>query len=655
MVEALHCDILILGSGGAGLLAALHAYRVNPALRIVLASKGLIGKSGCTRMVQGGYNAVLDPADSIDLHLEDTLKGGGYLNDQELAYTLVSQAPDLIRELETSIGCFFDRREDGRIHQKPFAGQSFDRTVHRGDLTGIEIVGRLRDALFATSVQMLEETRALDLVHAAGDPSRVAGALLLDHKRGTFIPVQAGITVLATGGGARMYRIAAPSLEKTGDGMAMAWRAGATMLDMEMYQFHPTGLLAGASWMTGMVLEEGLRGAGGILTNALGERYMERYDPLRMERSTRDVVSRSSYLEIAAGRGTPAGGVRLDVSHLGHGFIEQNFSGMLERCLDFGFDLRLAPVEVSPTAHFHMGGVTIDPTCHARGLSGLLIAGEDAGGTHGANRLGGNGVAESTVFGAIAGETAAREVASADQPPAALEAARVSEIQARALAPLLGNGAEDAFELRDQLENTMWERVGLVRDGPGLQAALCTIAELKDRATRVCVPNSRRLNLAWTAALDVQNLLEVAELTARSAELRQESRGAHFRADFPVADDARWLVNIQLRRASHGSVESWETPVRFTRMMPPSVDHRLSLTPGIAADAGDVGAADASAISRAIRAEAAGAASETPAAAASAAIADAPAASDTPVASVSAAIADAPAASDTPSESASHG
>jgi succinate dehydrogenase / fumarate reductase flavoprotein subunit/fumarate reductase flavoprotein subunit len=296
---------------------------------------------------------------------------------------------------------------------------------------------------------------------------------------------------------------------------------------------------------------------------------MARYDPQRMERSTRDVVSRASYLEIAAGRGTPAGGVRLDVTHLGRAFIEQNFGGMLERCLDFGYDLRTGPVEVSPTAHFHMGGVRIDPACHAAGLAGLLVAGEDAGGTHGANRLGGNGVAESTVFGAIAGETAAREVALTG--PAALDSAQVAEIQARALQPLVGTGTEDQFALRDELESMMWAQVGLVRDAPGLESALRTIADLQARAANVAAPNMRRVNLAWTAALDLRNLLDVAEMTARSALLRQESRGAHFRTDFPEPNDRRWLVNVHLRRASDGKVETLEAPVAFTRQTPPSV------------------------------------------------------------------------------------
>ena len=567
MTPDLTCDVLILGSGGAGLLAALRAVRRNPRLRVVLASKGLVGKSGCTRMVQGGYNAVLDPGDSLDLHLEDTLKGGQFINNQDLACTLVNGAPAMVQELETTIGCFFDRRDDGRIHQKPFAGQSFDRTVHRGDLTGIEIVGRLRDALYATDVTVLEEARALDVVRSP-DGWRIAGAVLLDARRGQFVRVQANLTILATGGGARMYRVAAPSLEKTGDGIAMAWRAGATLVDMEMYQFHPTGLLAGASRMTGMVLEEGLRGVGGILRNAAGERFMQRYDPVRMERSTRDVVARSGYLEIMAGRGTPQGGVYIDVSHLGADAVQRMFPGMVARCLDFGYDLRSGPVEVSPTAHFHMGGVKIDARCHSS-LPGLLAAGEDSGGTHGANRLGGNGVAESTVFGAIAGDVAAEE--ALDMGRCVLDAEHVETIERTALRPLEQPGSEDPFELRTRLEDLMWENVGLVRSQSSLVDALEDISELRERALSTSVPNFRRLNLAWTEALDLVNLLQVAELVTRSALERRESRGAHYRSDFPAADDARWLRNVFLQRETDGTPRVWDEPVQFKYMRPPGV------------------------------------------------------------------------------------
>ena len=563
MAETLTCDVLILGSGGAGLLAALHAIDRDPSLKVVLASKGLVGKSGCTRMVQGGYNAVLDPADSVERHFADTLKGGGFLNDQDLAWTLVDDAPRMIHELETQVGCFFDRRPDGRIHQKPFAGQSFDRTVHRGDLTGIEIVGRLRDQLFARPIEVLEETRALDLVPgASGD--RIVGAVLLDTRRGRFLFAHARAVVLATGGGTRMYKIAAPSLEKTGDGMAMAYRAGARFIDMEMFQFHPTGLLAGASRMSGMVLEEGLRGAGGYLTNAAGERFMARYDPARMERSTRDVVSRAGYLEIMAGRGTPEGGVLLDVSHLGAAVVRGQFPGMVERCRDFGMDLAREPVPVSPTAHFHMGGVAIDVDCRSN-LEGLFVAGEDAGGVHGANRLGGNGVAESTVFGARAGNAVADYCAGVER--AAPDLRFVSEVERVATAPLAAKSGESVAPLRQVLEALMWEKVGVVRNGSDLAAAVEAIGELAERAGRLSAPGGPRLNLALADALDLRNMLVVAEMTARSALVREESRGSHARTDFPEPDDERWLRNIMLQRA--GDDMRLETrPVRHTRLSP---------------------------------------------------------------------------------------
>jgi succinate dehydrogenase/fumarate reductase flavoprotein subunit len=562
-VEELQADVLIIGGGGAGLMAALHASERRPRLKIVLASKGLIGKSGCTRMVQGGYNAVLDPVDSIDLHFADTLKGGQFINDQELAWTLVSEAPRMIVELETKMGCFFDRRDDGRIHQKAFAGQSFDRTVHRGDLTGIEIMNRLRDQLFGREVQVLEETRALDLVPDTRGRG-VAGAVLLSAARGQFILAQAPAVVLAAGGGTRMYKISAPSLEKTGDGMAMAARAGAELVDMEMFQFHPTGFLAGASRMSGMVLEEGLRGAGGVLRNALGERFMERYDPERKERSTRDLVSRASYLEIAAGRGTPQGGVLLDVSHLGADFIWKNFQGMVERCLDFGTDLREQPVEVSPTAHFHMGGVRIDTDCRS-GVPGLFVAGEDAGGVHGANRLGGNGVAESTVFGARAGDAVANVACESGQ----LQPDRrfAEQVATQAEAHLGRERGENAFHLRQRLEDLMWGKVGVVRSGPGLEAAIQELAELKDRAGRLATPGGRRLNWAWAEALDLHNMLLVAEMTACSALRRTESRGSHYRTDFPERDDSAWLKNVHLGRQDE-KLLVWDEPVVFSRLDP---------------------------------------------------------------------------------------
>ncbi len=559
-LERLTCDVLILGSGGAGLMAALHAFDADPALTICVVAKGLVGKSGCTRLVQGGFNAALDPHDSVERHFRDTVEGGQYLNNQELAWALASDAPSIVRTLETKIGCFFDRREDGTIHQKAFAGQSFDRTVHRGDLTGIEIVSRLHDQLFARNIRIIDETRAVELLHDAGG-SQIAGALLLDQRTGTFVVAEARVTLLATGGGPRMYTYSAPSLEKVGDGYAMAYRAGCELIDMEMMQFHPTGILAGASRLSGMVLEEGLRGAGAFLLNGRGERFMERYDPVRKERSTRDVVSRSSYIEIMAGRGTPQNGVYLDASHLGAEFVAKTFPGMVRRCAEVGYDLTREAVEVTPTAHFHMGGVRIDATTRTA-RTGLLVAGEDAGGVHGANRLGGNGVAESCVFGARAGVTAA--ALCAELPLRAPDLREAAAAQTAALAPLRRERCDSPFAIRDAIQHAMWTGVGLVRDARGLQRALDVLAALEERIAALGVGGDGRWNLVWQQALDVRNLRTVAALTARAALARTESRGSHARSDYPGRDDANWLVNV----AQRANAPLATTPVAFTRARP---------------------------------------------------------------------------------------
>ena len=408
-MRRLRTDILILGSGGAGLFAALHAQAANPSLSITIAVKGLLGKCGCTRMVQGGYNVALAAGDSVERHFMDTIEGGKWLPDQDLAWTLVTGAIERVHELENEIGCFFDRNPDGTIHQKAFAGQTFDRTVHKGDLTGIEIINRLAEQVWARGIARLEEHRALEFILTA-DASAIAGVLLVDMRDGEYVLVEAQAVLLATGGGPTMYRFHTPSGDKSCDGMAMALAAGLPLRDMEMVQFHPTGLLAGAhTRMTGTVLEEGLRGAGGYLLDGNGERFMQKYDP-RGERATRDIVSRAIYAEMRAGRTTPNGGVWLSMAHLGAGNVRRQFKGMVDRCADCGFDLAGGRVEVVPTAHYMMGGVEFAAGC-TTALTGLFVAGEDSGGVHGANRLGGNGVANSTVFGGIAGDAMAAWVA----------------------------------------------------------------------------------------------------------------------------------------------------------------------------------------------------------------------------------------------------
>src|SRR5271165_4212151 len=314
-IEQLKTDLLILGSGGAGLFAALHAHRADPSLDITIATKGLLGKCGCTRMVQGGYNVALHKGDSIERHFMDTIEGGKWLPHQELAWTLVTRAIERVRELENEIGCFFDRNPDGTLHGKAFAGQTFDRTVHKGDLTGIEIINRLMEQVWARPIRRLEEHRAVGLI--ASKDGALAGVLMIDVRSGELRFVSARAVLLATGGGPTMYRYHTPSGDKSMDGLAMALRAGLPLRDMEMVQFHPTGLLAGPDTrMTGTVLEEGLRGAGGQLLNGVGRRFMLEVDA-RAERATRDIVSRAIYAEMRAGRTSPEGGVYLSMSHLG--------------------------------------------------------------------------------------------------------------------------------------------------------------------------------------------------------------------------------------------------------------------------------------------------------------------------------------------------
>src|SRR6188508_2851664 len=412
-MRSLETDILILGSGGAGLFAALHAHKAAPDAAISVAVKGLLGKCGCTRMVQGGYNVALAKEDSVERHFMDTIEGGKWLPDQDLAWMLVTLAVERIHELENELGCFFDRNPDGTVHQKAFAGQTFDRTVHKGDLTGIEIMNRLAEQVWSRGIDRLEEHRAVELIKSK-DGKSVAAVLFIDMRTGEYVFVRAKAVLLATGGGPTMYKYHTPSGDKSCDGLAMALRAGLPLRDMEMVQFHPTGLLAGpGTRMTGTVLEEGLRGSGGYLLDASGARFMFDYDK-RGERATRDIVCRGVADRIRKGHASPSGGVYISMGHLGPENVRREFKGMVERCADCGFDLASGKVEVVPTAHYMMGGVQFDVDCTTE-MPRLYAAGEDTGGVHGANRLGGNGVANSTVFGGLAGDAMAANLLAGEK------------------------------------------------------------------------------------------------------------------------------------------------------------------------------------------------------------------------------------------------
>ena len=563
MLERHDTDILILGSGGAGLFAALHALKAAPDLKVTVVAKGLLGKCGCTRMVQGGYNVALSQGDSVERHFMDTIIGGKWLPHQAIAWKLCESAVVRVRELENEIGCFFDRNPDGSLHYKAFAGQTFDRTVHKGDLTGIEIINRLMEQVLGSSVERMEEHRAVALIPSRTGDS-LAGVLLIDMRRGVFRFVRARAVLMATGGGPTMYRYHTPSGDKSMDGLAMSLRLGLPARDMEMVQFHPTGLLGGDDTrMTGTVLEEGLRGAGGHLLGADGRRFMLEYDELG-ERGTRDIVSRAIYSEMRKGNTTRRGGVYLSMSHIGPAEVRKRFRGMVRRCADCGFDLAAGKVEVVPTAHYFMGGLVCDPDTRT-GLPGLYVAGEDAGGAHGSNRLGGNGVANSTVYGGIAGDVMGVEARTrllADPDEALLDA----EI-ARALHPF-SKPRGDVHAIRERLMRIMWDDVGIMRTAHGIERGIEKISELKGELMETGLEDADRVfNLTWHDWLNIQNLIDVSETIAKAAFSRENSRGAHFREDFPDQGDLHTSYFTVVRRTVDDVVVDRE-PVEFTIVKP---------------------------------------------------------------------------------------
>jgi fumarate reductase flavoprotein subunit len=564
-IERHDTDILIIGTGGAGLFAALHAQQSAPeGTRITIAVKGLIGKCGCTRMVQGGYNVALGGGDSVERHFMDTIIGGKWLPNQDMAWKLCEQAVVRIRELENEIGCFFDRNPDGTLHQKAFAGQTADRTVHKGDLTGIEIISRLMEQVLARPAEKLQEHRAVGLIPSK-DGASLAGVLFIDMRSGALRFVRAKTVLMATGGGPTMYKYHTPSGDKTMDGLAMALRVGIPLRDMEMVQFHPTGLLAGEDTrMTGTVLEEGLRGAGGQLLNSYGHRFMFDYDA-KGERATRDVVSRGIYAEMRKNNTSKNGGVYISMSHLGPDNVRQKFKGMVKRCADSGFDLAGGRVEVVPTAHYFMGGVIVDTDTRTE-MEGLYVAGEDSGGAHGSNRLGGNGVANSTVYGGVAGDVMGRDIRKMSSLRDPDESVFQAEVE-RAVYPFT-KAPGNISELRIALQNTMWDDVGVLRTATGMKRGLRRISEIGAELMNIGVAaGNRAFNLTWHDWLNLRSLCDISTVIAKAGLARENSRGAHYREDFP---DTGSLENsyYTLARNRGGELHLSREPVEFTIVRP---------------------------------------------------------------------------------------
>lgn len=532
-LNALRCDVFIIGAGGAGLRAAIATH--DHGADVIVASKTLLGKSH-TAMAEGGVCAALGNADRRDnwkVHFADTMREGQMINDWRLVERLCREAPEAIRELELW-GAVFDRDDSGRIGQRFFGAHTYPRAVHTGDRIGLEIIRTLEDQVRCRGIQVLEEFFVTALLRQG---KAVAGACGISMVKGEFIPIRAKAIILATGGCGRLYEVTTNSLESTGDGFALALRAGARLQDMEMVQFHPTGMVWPES-VRGMLVTEAMRAEGGILLNSKEERFMERYDPERKELGPRDLVSRAIWKEVREGRGTQHGGVWLDVSHLPRDRILQKLPRMHDQMLTYAkVDITKERIEVFPTAHYMMGGVRCNPETFMSSVPGLFAAGEAAGGVHGANRLGGNSLADILVSGKIAGEAAARYARVSRPVRGSIER------EQKRIESLLKRDGRPPFSVIGNLTRLMEDSCGIVRNEASLKRALAELKRLRKQSRRIGAPGGLKYNLTLVNALEAEGMILVAEAIVRSALHRQESRGAHQREDFQERDDRRWMAN----------------------------------------------------------------------------------------------------------------
>ena len=561
--ERVESRVLVVGAGAAGARAAIELVDrgVDPEDLLVIGKRG--HGDAHTTWARGGINGALgtlDPEDDWTIHAADTLNEGHHLNDPDKVETVTKRMPGLLRELD-EWGMEFSRTEDGGIDQRYFGAQSFRRTAFAGDYTGEAILETLVSQAQDRSIPYRENVFVSRLVT---DDERVLGAVGTDLDTGEFVVFDADVVILAAGGYTGLYgRHSSRDDENTGDGPALAYEAGAALMDMEFVQFHPTGMVGdryGASW-DGRLVTEAVRGEGGRLFNAAGERFMERYSPDQMELDARDVVARAIAREIAEGRGTEHGGVYLDISHRDRSFIETRLPRMYERFADLGVDMAEEPVEVAPTAHYGMGGVHVDDDGETA-IDGLYAIGETMAGVHGANRLGGNSLAETVAYGQATGEAVAERLRTGTNRSDDGALYQRAELHLRDLAALTNSdGSNDPEALLDDVRSLLWERTGILRDEAGLEDGLKRLDAVRSRAADLAVEGRR--SRSYEFALNLGFALIVADGILRSARKRTESRGAHFRTDFPNTD-AGWQRNILLRRDSIGSprlsTEPVETP-----------------------------------------------------------------------------------------------
>jgi succinate dehydrogenase / fumarate reductase flavoprotein subunit len=528
----------VIGAGGAGLRAAIEAAAAGAKVAVVC--KSLLGKAH-TVMAEGGIAAALanlDPEDNWQVHFQDTMRGGQMINNWRMAELHARESPERVYELET-YGAIFDRTPDGRVLQRPFGAHTYRRLCHVGDRTGLEMIRSLQDRVVQLGIEVHME---VTLTRLLKDGDRVIGAFGYNRVDGAFIAFRSKAVIIATGGWGRLYQVTSNSWEGTGDGVGMGFDAGAEVLDPEMVQFHPTGMV----WppgVRGILVTEAVRGEGGYLTNSEGKRFMLDYDPKKKELSSRDVVARSIYKEVQAGRGTQHGGAYLDVRHLGAEKIKKKLPSMYEQFLRLAdVDITKEPMEVAPTIHYAMGGLRVEAETAATTVPGLYAAGEAAAGLHGANRLGGNSLSDLLVFGRRAGAASAAHVR--DVGPGTIDERQVADEQQLLLLPLLGEGKENPYLLQQELQQAMQDGAGLAREEKLLKTCLDKVLELRPRAARIHVPGSRKYNPGWHTARDLRFMLTIAEAIVRAAIERRESRGAHWRLDYLEKDPALGHVNF---------------------------------------------------------------------------------------------------------------
>ncbi|MFW9793080.1 MAG: FAD-binding protein [Candidatus Thorarchaeota archaeon] len=559
--KTIMCDVLVVGAGGAGCRAAIEASQHN--LDVIMLSKELLGKAH-TAMAEGGYNVSLgnvDPDDNPETHFKDTIVGGNYLNNQKLAEILVRDAPQRIFDLE-DMGAVFDRTPEGKIAQRTFGKQSWRRTAYASDRTGSEIMVTLTEGIRKTAVRVFDEVFATRLLVTDG---KIAGVCAVDLKYGDYLVFRAKSVVMATGGAGRIFSVTSNAQLDVGDGYGMAYEAGCEMMDMEMVQFHPTGMVKPES-AKGRLVTEAVRGEGGILLNNKGERFMHRYYPEVMELAGRDQVARSIMTEVREGRGSPDGGVYLSISHLPHSIIEFRLESMIEQFEDAGVDIREEPMQVSPTAHHFMGGIKIDENS-ATNIPGLYAAGECTGGVHGGNRLGGNALADTQVYGALSGENAAKYAKGIDHLGVNREEIK-SEFE-RLEAMLSRKEGISPADARDELTELMWSKVQIFRKEDEMQFAVNELKRIEKEVVpkiKVDVP-VKRFNPGWHQAMEFVHMVTTARMVAEAALMRKGSRGAHYRVDADPND--KGYYNIIIHKGKDGKMELRKDDLVITKITPP--------------------------------------------------------------------------------------